>query len=351
MDKIIISTGYMGSGSSAITDLIAEFSDCRNDFKTYEYVMMHCPNGLFDLEDRLLLGNNAIRSDEAIRTFYRCMNDLYQKKYWWVGNYQKVVGDDFMEVVKRFVDQITQFKFTGYWYMHEYTDWKMIVKLIMIKPFKILFHKFFYFKKITRYNENMMISYINDEDFYVAAKEFINNVITMMKKDSSAVILDQFLLPFNLYRMEHYFDDNAYAIVVQRDPRDVFIINKYTWVKNKIGLPIPTDVHMFCEYYKKMRMSEKATNNPQILRINFEDLIYNYDETVATIRQHVGYSKQDHQRPKSRFNPDLSIKNTQLFKADKYREEAAIMEKELSEYLYDFPYEVTNDINNTVEFS
>lgn len=68
MNKIIIPTGYMGSGSSAITDLVAEFEDCKNEFKSYEYVMLHCPNGLFDLEDKLLTGNNAIRSDEALRT-------------------------------------------------------------------------------------------------------------------------------------------------------------------------------------------------------------------------------------------------------------------------------------------
>ena len=59
MNRIIIPTGYMGSGSSAITDLVAEFKDCKNEFKSFLYVMLHCPNGLFDLEDKQLNGNNA----------------------------------------------------------------------------------------------------------------------------------------------------------------------------------------------------------------------------------------------------------------------------------------------------
>ena len=50
MNKIIVPTGYMGSGSSAITDLISEFKDCQNEHKDYEYVFLHSPNGLFDLE-------------------------------------------------------------------------------------------------------------------------------------------------------------------------------------------------------------------------------------------------------------------------------------------------------------
>ena len=56
MRKIIVPTGYMGSGSSAVTDLVAEYKNCNNDYRSFEYVFLHCPNGLFDLEDKLLIG-------------------------------------------------------------------------------------------------------------------------------------------------------------------------------------------------------------------------------------------------------------------------------------------------------
>ena len=65
MKKIIVPTGYMGSGSSAITDLISEFRDCQNEFKSYEYVLLHCPNGLFDFEDKLLIGKQKHRYTES----------------------------------------------------------------------------------------------------------------------------------------------------------------------------------------------------------------------------------------------------------------------------------------------
>ena len=138
MNKIIIPTGYMGSGSSAITDLVAEFKDCQNEFKTYEYVMLHCPNGLFDLEDKLLNGNNAIRSDEALRTFENQMRKLYNKKFWWVGNYKKIISEDFMDKVNKYLENITQLKYEGYWYTHEEVDTKMFFKLLIRKPFKML---------------------------------------------------------------------------------------------------------------------------------------------------------------------------------------------------------------------
>ena len=40
MERIIVPMGYMGSGSSAITDLVSEFKDCQNEFKSYEYVLL-----------------------------------------------------------------------------------------------------------------------------------------------------------------------------------------------------------------------------------------------------------------------------------------------------------------------
>lgn len=138
MKKIIVPTGYMGSGSSAITDLISEFKDCQNEFKTYEYVLLHCPNGLFDLEDKLLIGNNAIRSDEAIRSFENQMQKLYNKKFWWVGNYQKIISPDFMKITKEYINKIQEFNFPGYWYTHEEVNAKMFFKLLIRKPLKIL---------------------------------------------------------------------------------------------------------------------------------------------------------------------------------------------------------------------
>lgn len=350
MNKIIIPTGYMGSGSSAITDLVAEFKDCQNEFKTYEYVMLHCPNGLFDLEDKLLNGNNAIRSDEALRTFENQMRKLYNKKFWWVGNYKKIISEDFMDKVNKYLENITQLKYEGYWYTHEEVNLKMFFKLLLRKPLKLVLRKK-HFDPILKYSDGMRISFIKKEEFYRYSKKFVNDIIKTISRDSENVVIDQFLLPFNLHRVDNYFDDNTRVIVVQRDPRDVFLLNKYTWKQNNIGIPIPVDVKEFCKYYKGMRESEKNTNSKKVLRINFEDLVYKYDETVKKVMKHLDFTEDMHINKKKRFNPELSIKNTQIFNSsDKYNEEIKIIEMELSEYLYDFPYELENKVEDTIEF-
>lgn len=349
MERIIVSTGYMGSGSSAITDLVSEFKDCQNENKSYEYVLLHCPNGLFDLEDKLLRGNNAIRSDEAIRSFELQMNKLYNKKFWWVGNYEKIIGAEFKEKTNKFISNIEEFNFPSFWYMHEEVNFKMFLKLLVRKPLKILLKKK-KFKKILKYNDGMRISFVKEEEFYKYAHDYIYDVIEAATKGKSNVVLDQFLLPFNLFRVDNYFDDKLKVIVVERDPRDVFILNKYIWHERDLTVPFPKEVNKFCEFYKKMRESEKESDSNKILRIRFEDLIYQYDMELCKITKFLGFKDSDHINKRERFNPDISIKNTQLFRKEEYIEEIKIIEEKLSNYLYDFPYKISNDVKKTVEF-
>ena len=350
MKKIIVPTGYMGSGSSAVTDLVAEFKDCSNEHKSYEYVLLHCPNGLFDLEDKLLVGNNAIRSDEAIRTFESQMKKLYDKKFWWVGNYKDIISPNFMSITTDYISKIQQFNFPGYWYNHEEVDSKMFMKLLLRKPFKMLSFNKIKFKKVLKYNDGMRISFIKDKEFYKYSHDYIYSIIEELSNGSENIVLDQFLLPFNLFRVDNYFDDKLRVIVVSRDPRDVFIINKYIWQEKQICVPFPLEVHEFCKFYKAMRESEKECNSNKVYRVKFEDLIYNYDKEIKNITEFLGFKPSDHINKRKRFNPDISIKNTQLFRKKEYLEEAKIIEKELKDYLYDFPYEVNNDVKETVEF-
>lgn len=350
MNKIIVPTGYMGSGSSAVTDLMSEFKNCQNDYKSYEYVLLHCPNGVFDLEDKLLIGNNALRSDDAIRSFEIQMKKLYDKKFWWVGNYKKIIGDSFLDITNKYVGKIQQYNFPAYWYMHEEINLKMFLKLLLIKPLKILTFNKLKFKKVLKYNDGMRISYIKSHDFYKYSHDYIYEIIDCLANKNDNIILDQFLLPFNLFRVDNYFDQRLRVVVVERDPRDVFILNKYIWTKKQMPIPYPLEVNDFCDFYKNMREMEKKCDSNKVLRVKFENLVYEYDSTLEKLMKFVGFNKKDHIYKNKRFNPEVSIKNTQLFREEKYKDEIKIIEKKLKEYLYDFPRKINNDIEKTVEF-
>lgn len=338
MNKIIIPTGYMGSGSSAITDLIQEFRGYESSHGSFEYIFLHCPDGVFDLEDKLLTGNNAIRSDEALHSFEKCMRELYTRKFWWPGNYKKNLHPDFWKLTQEYLGKLTQYEPKDYWYMQEKLSFASFIKMCFRKALMLISAGKVVLKRPLTYPQ-MKISLVDAEEFYQASREYLNGIFDCMGLQDKNLILDQLLLPFNLWRMEHYFGDYVECFVVERDPRDVFISNKYIWAaRDNNPVPFPTDVEGFCDYYKRLRGMERSVNNPHVHRIFFEDLLYRYEESVERVRGILGVKKKDHVAQFSYLDPKKSIHNTQLFLRDEYREEVARIEQELSEFLYEFPY-------------
>ena len=71
--------------------------------------------------------------------------------------------------------------------------------------------------------------------------------------------------------------------------------------------------------------------------LQFEDLIYKYDDTTERIKKWLGYSETNHLLKEKYLDPSKSIKNTQLWKQISGMEkEMAYIENELMEYLYDY---------------
>lgn len=348
MRKIIIPTGYMGSGSSAITDLVSEFENVNNSHKDFEYIFLHCPNGVFDLEDKLLIGNNSIRSDEALHTFLLSMKDLYNKKFWWPGNYKSIIGEEFYKEVLKYVESLIDVESVNYWYHQENPTKIMQLKSAIKYILEKVSNKKISLKKPLLY-DNILLSYKKPNEFYKKTTKFINNVLNLIDSGKQDLLLDQLILPHNIFRMDNYFGNNVKVIVVERDPRDVFVLNKYAWSKKGIDVPYSFDVKKFCKQYKNIRELENKTSNKNVLRIKFEDLVYDYDNTEKKVVKFLGYSKEKHVRKFERFNPEISKKNTQVFlSSDDYKAEIEIIEKELGKYLYKFPEKIFSRIEDTI---
>lgn len=347
MNKIVIPTGYMGSGSSALTDLLSEFDGFEAPQGSFEYVFLHCPNGVFDLEDKLLVGNNALRSDEALRSFEGTMKDLYDTPFWWVGDYQHTLSPRFMDITHTYIRKLTLIESENFWYPQERRGWGVFPRLAFNKALRTFTRGKIFPKKPLLY-EKMRFSLPTPEEFYQASREYIAALFAEMGRERTSLILDQLLLPFNVWRMERYFDDNVECFIVDRDPRDVFILNKYVWAKNNSQIPYPMDVEQYCRYYDCMRRSERPASSDHVHRIHFEDLVYRDDITQSKIMGVLNIDPAVHKSPRSNFDPRCSIENTQLFLLPEYEQESTYIADHLSKYLYDFPYE--RDPNTVAAF-
>lgn len=353
-------TGYFGSGSSAVIDLLCEF-DCNTtglprDIGAYEHTTLYHPGGLFDLEDKLLLGNDIHRSDEAIRTFKKEMMRLNDNNFGWFGSFQEMFGDRFEIIINNFISDIHPFDIEARYYGQYKAVKFSIIKVALQIAAKILYGRNIYKwgrQYVFEPKESKMISaFPSEAEFYNAASKYITSYMNLFAEEGKKnTIFDRLILCHNAYRVPHYFDDSFRLIVLNRDIRDVFVLNKYLWPEINAGTMYPTDVHVFIDYWRRLKSREKKIDDSRILEVNFEDLIYNYEDTVNIIKEHCNLSGEKWNQYKF-FDPRKSIKNTQVYKIrDIWQDEIALIERELSEFIYNFPYKNDTSVNEMFDDS
>lgn len=350
----VIAMGYSGTGSSAIVQLLDEYDNCSNaGLNKYEHLPFYTPHGLFDLEDRLLLNNSLYQSDAAINDFECAMYRLNDNDFGWFGGYQRRFENKFIDNVNEFIRDITTYTRKGYW-SNDFQYKKCFnayIKDCIKKIFNHPINKFGY--SLSVYGDNKVnYAFIDDNHFYTAAKIFIKKYMKMLEPDEDkTLVLDQILLPHNLYRIPRYFDQDVRCIVLDRDPRDMYILSKYIWTRNGSYALFPESPEKFAEFYCKLISMEKQIEDSRILRIHFEDMIYYYDETIDKIEKFIGKGQLGiHIKKWEFFNPNISINNTQNFRIKPaWEKEVDIIAKKMKNYLYDFPYEFYPQIENTCD--
>ncbi len=332
--RIITCASYYGTGSSAVTDYLSEFSSIYS-FSNEELRFVHDPDGISDLEYNLVENFNRHNSGHALKRYKRLVDreagNLFSKKY------EGIFHGKWKECSYEYIDKLTDFKYHGWW------QYDLIDR-----------SKFFYFRKRiinkilkmtiwrnqpdrclnTMKKEITYCSHPSEEYFLECTRNYIDQLLSSVSSGYDTVMVDQIVPPMNLKRYLRYFN-NLKVCVVDRDPRDIFVLDKYVW---KDGV-LPNDVELFCKWFKYTRSHRKTEtfDEKNAIFIRFEDLVYKYDETSKRIDDWLGLDEKDHTARFSHFDPKVSIKNTQVWKSTKCdNKEIEYIEKELGEYLYPF---------------
>lgn len=344
MKKIITCTGYHGTGSSIITDYLKEFSEIES-LGEFEFRFLQDPNGVADLEDSLLRNNARLNSDRAIYEYLRLvkiLNSNYTNRFWKTSTYKVVFKDKFLIHSQEYIKNLVDISWRGYWHDFEFRNFSFFSRAMNF-VFKIL--EIVSKKKNIGKKKVMYFSYPVD-NFYEKTKEYLNNLFEEVS-DKKILAFDQLVPCCNIDRYLNYFD-NIKIIIVDRDPRDLYILNKVIWKESVV----PTDtVENFIKHFKLLRKHQQyeKEDKRKVLRIRFEETIYNYDRTMKIIDKFLEIENLNHKNPKKYFNPQKSINNTQIFKLyPDLQEDIKKIEKELVEYCYKFPYEINRNIKENI---
>ena len=287
------------------------------------------PDGIEDLEHHICTSPNRwMSSDTAIKRFIDVMK-FYSKKYTLIS---RATNQQYKRLTQEYIDNIVQVKWDGrrlFEYMHkgELGAFRYRIGLKIESTIRKITKKDFRtFPKV-----QMFYSY-KPNNFLEASKKYIESLInTISKEKKDKIVLDQPFSGDDPVKSFKYYE-NPYAIVVDRDPRDLYITAKYIYPYEDCWIPTQS-VDQYIIYYRQMRAKSKEEHD-RVLRICFEDLIYEYNFTVNKIEKFIDVNRKN---GKLFFDPNTSIQNTQIYKLYPSEEEnIKKIENELKEWIYPF---------------
>lgn len=334
--------GFGWSGSGAYLDLLKEYEEvCLPSDEDWEFNLLWAPDGIYDLEQKLCTKHCRIfDSDLAINRFLDNAKIYGDKNR--VFRYDSLFKKPFYISCKEYIDSLVQFEFEAHCFLHnlhpnkkdQFVHYynKILSKLFRNRLSINIGGNFLYDYLYRETSHKMYVSY-TPENFLGSTQDFLDNLFSQLRKDKSKIlVLNQSVSPDMPHLFDKYFKEKHKTIVVRRDPRDTYLT-----IKKLTGKPmcVPQTVDEFIFFYKKTIADTKLPDSDTLLSLNFEDLMYDYDSTVAKIENFLGLN--NHVFKEYYFKPQISINNTQLKDLyPQYSKDILKIEIELADQLYHF---------------
>ncbi len=349
---LISLSGFGNSGSSAVLDYLRGFEKI-NFFRDFEFQLLHETDGILDLKYHIVNSQDRIGCHSAISRFIRA-----QKKGTFSKRMRGLIGNKYDEWVNAYINEIILVSWKGESSVFDPDDVSSFSSIQIMNSFEHLINgglrrinkKWHFPSYQMRY-----FSFLGEDEFNRITKRYLDELFSMLNinlYDETDTVVDMLFSATNISLGMELFD-KPIAIIVVRDPRDLFFSSKFHYDHSRF---MPNDnAEKFCIFYRAIMQNITKRANERTFVIQYEDLIYRYEETTKKICNILGRDV----RPKNEFtyfDPTFSVRYTNLIKMyNKYPDEYDIIVNSLSEYLYDFSSSVSpkddNELNNRIRKS
>lgn len=379
----------MFSGKAAVIDLIREVDGFHVPDYRYEFPLIRIQDGIMDLEKALVDDWSPIRSNASLRRFEKLIRKMGKSGQSWISfseeemvgwNYDHLFQKRFFDLAQEYVSRLSMFEWNMVWPYYDLMESteELIAKrlagsryltgvrgaffrvfLSMLersfsliswnRPLKLprdLLRSFQSIIKKASDSEPGRVRYslVDGTRFYEATIDFLEKLLSVPGEGQTAhtIVMHNAFEPFNPGRPIRYFRD-AKCIVADRDPRDIYMtsISYSEGFNDQVDLYKQIsgahDIDVFIERFRMYRRNVRKDTDPpgRVLRLRFEDLIYNYDSTLNRIYEFLGESQATHIRKGEFFSPEVSRKNTRLWEG-KNLPEIKRIESELGGYCFEY---------------
>lgn len=329
--NLITCTGYGGTGSSVISDLLKEYEGVKS-MGDFEFSLAHEVDGISDLQHAIVDDFNRLKTTEAIHRFKKLVK--LENRY-----YSNFFDNRFANITQAYIDSLTEVKWNGFYHQHP-RRYPRVYRLFKYNIPNRLWHVIRSFLPSHGYEpkelhpRSEMILSQNPKLFFDSTKKYYRDLLAILSENNryDNLVLDQLVPPFDTERYSKYFD-NIKIIIIDRDPRDLYILNKKYWNEGWI----PTDdVDTYIKWFELIRKHQsKDIMSANVLWIRFEDCIINYEESISKIETFLELDAKQHTSPRKFFDPARSIRNMCLWvQDDEFATDIKKIESKLPKYCY-----------------
>lgn len=337
--------GFGYSGGTAVALLLKEYGYEFKEGK--ECKEIDFPMGVFTLESLLFDTPSLTQNTTAVDCFLKmAQNTLYFDRIVSNLEFNKKYFDEIMQMYSDFVGAISNLESKGIRYSSYSNIYSSALNQWNVKILKLFgFHNGGSFKnRIWHYYLDKAIKRGKQKcaeigNFYikVSREEYVQEAAKLIKKildvkfEGKNAVAQNMIVPGHTNRRDYFSETQIKSIIVYRDPRDQYI--KLKKAKKVIN------VESFISLYKR-NIEIYGENTDMTLIVRLEDLIFSTEKTEKMIIDFLGVNREEKQKEVF-FVPEESAKMTRDFIKESYQTEEMqsdirIIEKELSEYLYDF---------------
>ena len=303
--KTIDLSGYSFSGKSAVYDFLSEFDGYQCHSKEFEFDLLRVPGGILDLENALIHNWSPVRSSEAIRRFKKLIKtyggtDSYLSRLSSIGYQYDKFFPGFTSLSEEYIDSLISTSWGS--------EWPFALNDL---PVLTVFYKKLLSKAgvSNAFEFDVYLSRPTEDEFLDLTRSFLSKLLSGPGADKPKnILLNNSFEPFYPLRSHRYFS-NPKSIIVDRDPRDIYISALQQGVVGKVNVgraAIGSSVDDYIQRFKAYRLSNYNDHN-NILKLNFESLVTDYESTKSKIIKFLGEDETVHVRPGESFDPSVSI--------------------------------------------
>lgn len=315
--KQVVSVQGLGhSGSGAVLDVLCEMESCNvlgtdENFKVlgidhkgaFEVDFLRLAGGLFEFE-KYLGSNNVFQNDALINRFISYLNSF--KLFREDKNIRELFFDFLYNVIDLKIEDIDGVPYNYHLYKGKTKSTIYFLKSMSVDEYRCMCSSF-----LSRF-----FNYINN------------------KGEKDIIVLDQFMADcaYDMMRYEDYVPEIR-LILSYRDPRDVYAFasqHNIDWIAHNT-------IDHFISWYKIITKNIDV-NTKNYLIIQFESLIFDYENQIKRIMDYLKLDPKDHNEllKQKFFNPSISKVNVGIWENSPLpKSDFDKIRKELSDFCYD----------------